>query len=268
MLSLRTWAIGALVGCAVLFGTSCDTSPSSAGDDEITRANFLIEQKQYSEAIYVLIERIKRNPKDLRARVVLSSAYAARAGIALTSYTDFANELSKWNKIDEILPGEDDEETVQKIAKASVRLQLVIRAFHTIPSPVAATALSDIQLGLVTLEHAGHLSGGPALYRALFRILLFKVELLGRRIPKIEKGCIAEVAEVSRWLQTMLTALDVIFADVAMGFTDAGMRENVLRFAQQVREAAGGVNFVANTTEPLAKFRLPPSLRKVLGPCE
>ena len=160
ILIVAVWGLGA-----------CDSKPEPvAGDEEIARASFLIEQKQYSEAIYILSERTRYNRGDKRARIILASAYAARAGVSLSTYVNFAGELAKWGEIDRILPGEDDGDSLQAMVKAAVRVQLMLRAFDSIPAPSRLAAMEDIREALAAIEQAGELTGGPSLYRALLRI--------------------------------------------------------------------------------------------------
>lgn len=266
---IRSGVYGALLIGAALGLLGCDSRPEPVvGDDEIARASYLIEQKQYSEAIYILSERTRHYPNDKRARVILASAYAARAGISLSSYVNFARELAKWGKVDQILPEENDGDFLQSIAKASVRVQLMYRAFDSIPAPSSLAAMEDIQKAYTALVEAGELSGGPSLYRALVRIMVFKQDLFLKNRPRIERGCMAYPKEISKWLKSFLISLEAIFIDVGNGFTEPELRKKADEMTTKFREIISDIDpakmYLEISNEPVA---LPPALKMLLGQC-
>src|SRR5690606_12476429 len=52
-----------------------------------------IEQGHFESAISLMRDLLRKNPKDQKARVILASAFAARAGLYVTSYMDLAQDL-------------------------------------------------------------------------------------------------------------------------------------------------------------------------------
>lgn len=250
---------------------ACSSSKESAmSDDELGRASYLIDHRQYSEAIYILGDRIRRNSGDTKARILLASAYAARAGLSFTSYSDFAAELGKWQRVDELLPTDNDSFILQGLAKALVRLQLVIRAFQAVPVPPDVSSATDIRTGLQTLIDAGTLHGGASLYRALLRIVIFKQATVIEARPSVEKGCLARVGDIAVWIKKMGGDLEMIFQDVAAGLAEGPNRDRVLQFAQEIRVnlndprlASVNLNQDANS-----RMKLPTQLKSLFGACE
>lgn len=270
MRRIGSWAYALCFISLTLVWGGCDSRPEPVvGDEEVRRAGYLIEQKQYSEAIYVLSDRIRHQPEDKRARLILASAYAARAGISLSSYSSFASELAKWKKIDDILPESDDKGFVQSVAKAAVRVQLMVRAFQAIPSPASLAAAEDARMALRTLDEAGTLAGGPSLYRALLRIIVFKQDVFLINTPKIERGCLANPDEVSTWLQALLGSLEAIFRDVSHGLEDPEAKSVAQDFAVKMREIIQAIDPARlHSHKKAVLLQLPPSLKMMLGPCE
>ena len=266
---IRSGVFGAfLIGLVFFYGGCGSGTEPIAGDDEVTRASYLIEQKQYSEAIYILSERTRRYPGDVRARVILASAYAARAGVSLSSYLDFARELGKWGQIDRILPEENDDDFLQSMTKAAVRVQLMIRAFDSIPAPSSLAGMEDIRKATAVLDEAGELKGGPSLYRGLLRIMVFKQDLFITNRPRIERGCRAYPKEISKWLKSFLVTLEAIFVDFGNGFTEPEAREKAKAMTQKFRDIIKDIDPAKMVweigDEPV---ELPPALLMLLGPC-
>jgi len=263
-----------VVAIASACSTTVHTPPPET--NEVARANYLIDQKQYSEAIFVLEDRVKKTPDDLKARTLLSSAYASRAGLQVANYTAFAHEIDKWNQIDELLPTEDDGEWTQTLAKIAFRLQVAIRAFEALPTMQTPQALQDIQTSVRILVDGGRIQGGPSIYRALLRVVEFKHELYTVDRPKFVDSCRIEPEELARWLTEVTKTMTLIIDDVAFGLADPGARERTLGIS---RKLEGDLQRVLNENlRPLLDLGLPsvklpkpmdvPSLlKKVYGGC-
>lgn len=301
--SLVASAVACVLG-VMACGTKTDSSADSSGD-ELTRANYLIDKKQYSEAIYVLDERVRTSPKDTRARVLLASAYAARAGVQLSSFTNFASELDKWNKVDQLFPDQEGEEDfVAQVGKIAVRLEIIIRAFDAIPLPSRVDQQNDLASAFAALNDGGNLSGGAAFYRALLHIALFKLNLQSKYRPQYLSGCQVSAASLVTWFTNVSTELTAIVADISGGLADPGAKAAMAKIsselktgltaamnamtAMQAKAGSQNENFdedfirgwrirrvsstssgpVMNRVADEVMVSIPPALRKVYGPCQ
>jgi hypothetical protein len=258
-------AIAATVSLMLLPQCS-STTASEDGGDEITRANYLIEQKQYSEAIFILDDRIKKQPADTRARVLIASAYAGRAGIKLSSYSDFAAELSKWGQVDELLSPDDDGSLLQTVGKAALRIQLILKAFDALPTASGPEGLNDIKAGLSALDQAAEIHGGPAIYRALLRVAVFKQSLHTVYKPNFLAGCRISPPELAKWFSTVGGDIEKIVNDVSAGVADPETKKRTLEFGGRLQSA---IDEVEGATAPFGfTVEFPASIKKVYGKCD
>lgn len=275
VVNLRLWW-AALALVLAMGGCSTTVSPGPPSNNEIARANFLIDQNQYSEAIFVLENRLKKDPTDLKARVLLASAYASRAGLHVANYSAFHHEVDKWNQIDEILPGDDEDDWMQSLAKITFRLQVTIRAFEALPNPTTPEALKDIDTAVAVLDDGGRLEGGPSIYRALLRVVQFKQLLFVKSRPKFLEGCRIAPEEMSEWLTNVTRALTLIIDDVAFGLSDPGARERTLQLARNLQGDLERI--LSEYLRPAVNLGVPPLplpkgvdvpvvIRKVYGGC-
>jgi hypothetical protein len=263
-------------------------SDRSNESDELKRASDLIDQKQYSEAIYILTDRLKRAPQEVRARVLLASAYAARAGLKMQTYTDFAGELQKWNKIDDLIPlaAYSEPSVFDEVARVAFRIEIVIRAFYSIPVPTSAPAIEDLNQGFQILTEGGVLSGGPSFYRALLHISVFKQKMMTTYRPKYIVGCQLATDDLLTWIALVQGDLNGIIEDVSKGMNDLNAQKSVKRMSTDVDESVNFLNraltVVSYTTKNSQQLKLalnadnrlvpatlqiPPALKKVYGPC-
>jgi len=235
----------------------------------LTRATELIDQKQYSEAIFVLDDRLKKYPGDGKTRVMLASAYAARAGVDLSSYTSFASELQKWDQIDQLLPNEDDGpilNALDVVAKAAVRIELVVRAFDVVPAPSTSDGLADLNKAVQTLSDGGVLTAGPSIYRALLETAVFKNDLQNKYKLKQDVRCEVQSRDLQAWFQTVSQAVQSILNDVANGLTDATAVSKIHVISTEVQTDITAVTTVLQAPDTAAtSLNLPPGLRQLYG---
>lgn len=224
----------AIVTIATASGCTVSTSDGEKAD-EVTRANQLIDKKQYSEAIYVLTERLKRSPADSRARVLLASAYAARAGIRLANYGNFAATIDKWNKLSELLDDGMEENLLQVVGKAFLRIQIVVKAFDALPVPSTSEGISDLGAALSVLDEGGELKGGPSLYRALLRVTLFKQQLKTVYRPRFAPACRISTRDLTAWLSAIAGQVGKIVDDVGGGLADPESKKRTMEFGARLK---------------------------------
>jgi tetratricopeptide (TPR) repeat protein len=230
-----------LVGLSGLLGCNSESNQPNARIDELERADELINQKQFSEAIFVLESRLKANPKEIRARVLLASAYAGRSGIELRSFNDFARELEKWSQIDTLWPAEQDFSAESATARAAVsavlQAHLVIRAFAALPVLSSPHAAADLTMALQILDEAGPLRGGPSLYRALLRVVQFKQNLRHEMRPNMVPNnavCVIATSDLAQWVALVTSAMRKIAADVANGLAAPEAKKRALELLAQI----------------------------------
>jgi tetratricopeptide (TPR) repeat protein len=250
--------------CMLSCTSTVGNGPSDA--DELSRANYLIDKQQYSEAIYVLESRLSRSSDDNRARVLLASAYAARAGVRIANYTAFAHEIEKWKAIDDLLPTSDDDQWTQAVAKVTFRLQVAIRAFESLPNVSGESALKDIHSAVKTLDEGGRIQGGSSLFRALLRVVDFKNRIYSEDRPQVFARCQIRTEDLSQWLENVATEVKKIIEDVGYGLKDQGSREQTLQIANNLNESLKKIaqyQLQVATVELPEQIEVPPFLVQI-----
>ena len=239
----RSGLLGILAFVFALTLVSCSKSKSSNGEnDDVKRAAYLIDQHQYSEAIYVLEARLKTDPDYDRARLLLASAYVARAGVKFTDFTGFAKQVLNWNPSsnDQLFPTKD--KVLRTVASTIWQIQILMRAFQTIPVPSSPTGYDDIETGLQILVDGGELHGGPSLYRALLRVVIFKRDL-GTKYQIIPtSGCGFDVANLVESFSSLDQQLELIMTDYAFAQKTDEQRAKTMATVTQIHKAAANVN--------------------------
>jgi hypothetical protein len=275
----RRWvAVGV---CALLLCACGDRKAdhkTNSRNDELARASFLVDQQQYSEAIFILTERIKGEPNDVKARVLLASAYAARAGLHFSRYKDLASDLSRWDKDAEAGGLADSgDPLIRRLATHAWQIHLVLRAFDSIPTVNTSRGVEDVQKGLAALAEADKLGGGPAVYRALLRTVLLKNRLRTTSPLDGQKICRIDIKFLDNWLQTLGAELKLIMQDLASGTADVPLKEKLAKSSAQVDEwarQASVPNMMKQAGVPLEnqpsiiEIPMSPTWQRILGPCE
>ena len=265
-----------LAACLV-FVSGCTGSTNgdrNRDSDELGRANHLIDRGQYSEAIYILDNRLRHNPDELRTRVLLASAYANRAGLSLSRYQKFAVEMDRWDEGDEGVDNRGVDPLITKLAEYAWHLHVVLRALAALPQPQTENQRADLNSALGVLDDVpGEISGGPAYFRGLIRASLFKDNLVNKYRFKHIEGCRVPKMEILEWLVVVGEDLSLILTDMAYGSKDDGSRANLLKNAADVRHwVREGEALPARardrSREALETLALPNGIKEVYGPCD
>lgn len=106
--------LGSLAILVALVG--CSNKKSTQSEDVILRAYRLIDEQRTDEAIDLLEECRKAQPKNEECQIVLASAYAHKAGIKIQKFVPLVNDANRFQKLQEAISkrAAKDEEPVKK----------------------------------------------------------------------------------------------------------------------------------------------------------
>lgn len=233
MLSLATLAVLVFLasGCA-------NKREAEKSRSDIDRATYLIDQGQFSEAIYTLTEKLKEEPQHSQARLLLASAYAGRAGLRFLDFKLFAAQVQSWNGHDDPKLFSSKNKVLQSVAQTIWQIQRFSQAFDTVPAPTSRTGIDDIRKGLAALDEAGRLYAGPSLYRALLRVVVFKYDMTNRYDLLPEGGCGIDIPQLVRWFADVGQELELMMTDYAYSIRDEGSRAKTLKSVGTIRKTA------------------------------
>ncbi len=220
----------------------------NAESDVIVKAYRLIDEQRTDEAIQLLEDELRRTPENYHLKVVLSSAYAHRAGIKMQTLFPAMRELRKikgFGKKSSSTPRRPGDPrppqntiAVLAIAKLMNQYAGVIEAFTSIPTVNASQRQS--------LEHAINLLGRldsdilpeDAIYRAVLRVVLFKntvTQNLMGDVPSASTGtCRVDFGSAGDTIVTLGRLLVDIYVDVAIA--NPKNRKDLERRSTQVTE--------------------------------
>ncbi len=232
-----------VAGLCLVFGlVACSNRhETSETRDEMARASYLIDQGQYSEAIYILNEKLKAEPGHPKARVLLASAYAGRAGLKFIQYKDFASAVLTWDTNGSNALAASRDPVIRTIAQTIWQIQVVLRAFDAVPAPTEKNGYDDLRTALEILDEGGRLYEGASLYRALIRIVVFKQDLVTRYQLRAENGCYIEIPQLARWFETIERELSMLMTDYAYSMKDGEKRKGTLSMVAQMRRSGEDV---------------------------
>lgn len=244
---IQIWII--FIGiCAATASCTSKTSKQQISDYEV--AMELLAQGRNDEAIQLMDERLSNNPRDMRARRLLANAYAARAGIYLADFTDFARLLIETsNEVDALLDrqggllsqlkgrGDDQSRIVMafaRIMRATLRIDGLMRSFEFLPVPHTPEQWRDLQAAITVLDGEPRYRGGPALYRALLRISFFKYDLHDRYDFSHLRKCSMNVRKLARQVDDIRVDVSRILRDISFGTVDKESQRRILEFVRKM----------------------------------
>lgn len=182
-----------------LLTTSC--SPTKDSPTEYDVANRAVSEGQYALAIAIMKTKLESQPQDDRARVILSSAYAARAGVFLRDYLNYFEllnkELSLFNqalrkaKIEFQNVNPLQQENLQESKSLWEALQ-ALRVLQKIESSLPRLVRSqeqDLARGLEALTPAKSLDQGEKIFRAFLRFLWIRSYIQLDILPPFQSEC-------------------------------------------------------------------------------
>ena len=232
---IRRWIFTVVALALTASATGCMTKHHDDGD-ELGHAQSLINQGNDSEAIFILTKVVKDTPQNLNARTMLASAYAHRGGMILLRYKNFAAEILKWDKSKDYGLLNSGDPVVSALSKTLWHIQLVIRAFDSIPVSGSPSSYDDLKQALQVLDEGGRLTGGPSIYRALLRLTIFKHDLSTKYRLQKTADCQIQKDQIVHWLESIHDDLENLITDVAYGMANPTTREDTLNVAADVRK--------------------------------
>ena len=223
--------VGLAAGCA-------NKREAEKSRSDVDRATFLIDQGQYSEAIFSLSEKLKAEPEHQKARLLLASAYAGRAGLKFLDFKLFASQVTSWNGHDDPKLFSSKNKILQSVAQTIWQIQRFSQAFETVPAPSSKTGIGDIRKALAILDESGRLSDGPSLYRALLRVVVFKYDIVTRYDLIPQGGCAIDIPQLVRWFADVGAELELMMTDYAYSIRNLEQREKTLKSVGSIRKTA------------------------------
>jgi len=251
-----------------LSATFC--APKKPPVDESSRANSLINEGRYNEAIAILDPAVRTNPQDQRSRLLLASAYAGQAGIFLSSYMGLAQELVMQTRspdaeiintanvmiYDRLRASAGSPEArkvidvAQSVFVASVRIKTIIAMFNAVPNVKSPQALENIQIAIQILDGDEYV-GGPALYRGLLRLVVAKHFLTTKLRLESFNQCRVNFHFLADQIVEARKYVRPIYNDLILGIIDPARKEPLIqaaaRFDADTENAIQAIRTVGNT---------------------
>ncbi len=196
-----------------------------------------IEDGNFEYAIALMADILKDNPLNQRARVIMASAYAARGGIYLNSYVELIKELintdsrQRANKrasqalLD--LQSQTESEDQKKVLgwlvdanKALAHISNFLNAFEQVPSLATLEDYKSVREAVRILSEDQSLHGGPLIYRAFLRVVLFKHHLENHyRFSEVTK-CHLGSPELKKKIGQLKVEVNHVLMDLSNGIQD------------------------------------------------
>lgn len=255
--TLRTWIVTPALILAAWLATGC-----AKGEDrqlsDYDQANEYIENGNYQSAILLMDDRTRVQPQDRKARVILASAYAAKAGIFIRSYMDLAQEIVDTNQakdsiydqrgrvVFEKLRNSSDSkgqkdliDTLAEFNKALWQVSDLIVKFDKIPTITTKEQYSDVRKAVEVLSTDVTPSGGPAIYRGLLRLVLFRYHMnFYYRLPEI-KNCEVDVGDLYKKISQLRKEISTVLQDFQVGVSSSKQAAQIEGFVRDVDTSFG-----------------------------
>lgn len=244
------------------FIVSCGQSdrPQTTSYDQ---ANEQIEQGNYGTAATLMEDELRKNPGDRRARTILASSYAARAGLSIRSYVDLIEEITDSNDqsnqrmstafshLYSRAKSNQEKDLIQVLSdfnKALWQVTDVMIKFEKIPRIQTEEQYKDVQKALEILNAKSVRDGGPAIYRGLLRIVLFRYHLDHYyKFPEV-KNCHVDMTELYKKVSQFRKEVSYVLEDFTLGTVEYQRNQKIAAFAADTDKA------FARVTTKLSKY--------------
>ncbi len=217
----------------------CSENLGQRPANEYEQANQYISDGNYNTAIAVMNERLYDNPEDRDARLILASAYAARAGIFMNQYYDMGQRIVEkinqaetfWashsaNVFDRLEKSASSDEqrgllsTFQNVYKVVFQINQLIGIFNLVPKLLEADR-RDLAQAVHILNGDQNFGGGAILYRGVLKLALLKNNLGAKYGALGFEECTINLARVSK----QLVELQFETGDMMKDFVIAGLKK-------------------------------------------
>jgi hypothetical protein len=239
-----------LLSVIFVFGAGCTSKAQRDSDNEYDRARDMIGQGRYEEVMALMGHKLKNNSQDMTARLLLANAYAARAGVFASGFTDFAAEIIQSSReVDAIvgrngglfeqLKGKGDREAkiviaFERFMIATLRVDGLLRGFRALPQVKSAVALRDLETALQILDQEQRYRGGPAIYRGLLRVTYFKQNLKGRYDFSSIHKCSINAGALAEQISRLRDDVRKILFDIGYGTLNENRQIELEEFTEKI----------------------------------
>ena len=163
----------ALTILIALVATSCQKKSDKYASD-YEQAQVLMEEGKYDSVITLLEPALIKTPKDHPMRLLLASAYAARAGIFILTFKDLAKNLLNSPAA---APG-DSKDTA--LTNSINQVKDYMDKFNRVPIIQSEQQWNDVEHAIFIVESEDNFSGGAAAYAGLLRLVSLRYQLFTR----------------------------------------------------------------------------------------
>src|SRR5262249_466522 len=151
--------------------------------------------------------QVQANPGDERARIQLASALAAKHGIVMTKFANFARVLIDWKNNSSADTGAPGSFAAMKAMAG--QNDGVIKDVQALPAIKTQDELNDIGYAIYMLDGV-KLNAGGYYYRALLKLVLYKHNLEKVWVLNSTPDCDVLPEDLKQWVQNMSTNLNDI----------------------------------------------------------
>jgi hypothetical protein len=152
---------------------SCQKKRDTYAND-YEQAQVLMEEGKYDSVITLLEPSLVKTPKNHSMRLLLASAYAARAGIFIISFKDFAKNFLDSPAV------ETGERKDSALVSSINQVKAYIDKFNRIPLIQSEQQWNDVEHAVFVIESESDFSGGAAVYSGLLRLVSLRYQLFTR----------------------------------------------------------------------------------------
>jgi hypothetical protein len=241
-----------------LMSVGCTSGTNDSPPTEYELANRQISEGNYNAAIATMSARLQDRPQDQKARVILASAYSARAGIFMGEYFEVINRLLKHMAAsDAIIDNQysklfvrwqsqvkdQDQKGIldvfSKVYVATFRIGELVTALDMIPR-LSADNQRDVALAVETLNGAdAPVRGGAALYSGLLRLLLLKNNLASKYDLAYLNKCNVDLNALASQLTDLQNDVQGLLLNLANGFADRRKAASMKKASENIESAFG-----------------------------
>lgn len=192
-----------------VFFLGCQKKKETYASD-YEQAQVLMEEGKYNSVITLLEPALAKRPEDQSMRLLLASAYAARGGVFITSFTSLAKSFLS-NPVGATSPTRE-----AALLESIQQIKSYLEKFNSIPNIETDKQWMDVERAFSIIEMDSNNSGGAAAYAGLLRLVSFRYQLL------IQENFFA-ISSCQITAKFLLVKLNFIFSQTS-GILSAFMR--------------------------------------------
>jgi hypothetical protein len=199
-----------------LLSASCEKKESPK--DVILLAYQLIDLNKPDQAIVLLETELKTNPRHQKARIVLASAYAFKAGVTMKDVLAAYNQSYFKNRRFQgfFLTNENEKVGMERFL---IELLKIADVFGDIPA-VSAGKYDYLQEGISILNQSDRLSRADFLYSAILRVIELKswmlIELRNVNFMDAQSQCHLDYQKLMSFVSQMTEKLMLLLSDLSV----------------------------------------------------